>query len=191
MAEDGGHRQPGVQPSTPRHRSVCPLSQRFPPPLPAVQLQVRYGGIGGGIGMAQLSPPALLAGSATARCATHAPWMWASMGAAVCCATSKGTHRLHELGLHPLHHALDASCPGCLFLDLQGTQVSRACRQVLLPNISGLRTVFPVAGPQRGKQSAPATSVAPVSSISHCQIKPQAGCGLGGCRHGDVQALPG
>ncbi|XP_064926777.1 RUN and FYVE domain-containing protein 4 isoform X2 [Columba livia] len=137
------------------------------------------------------SPAPRDTGSATARCATHAPWMWASMGAAVCCATSKGTHRLHELGLHPLHHALDASCPGCLFLDLQGTQVSRACRQVLLPNISGLRTVFPVAGPQRGKQSAPATSVAPVSSISHCQIKPQAGCGLGGCRYGDVQALPG
>lgn len=191
VAEDGGHRHPDAHPGAPRCRAVHPLPQGFPPPLPSVQLQVGYGGHRGGTGTARLSPPALLAGSARARCATRAPWMWASRAAAACFATSKGTHRLHEMGPQPSHDVQDTPRPGCLPSDLPGTQASGACRQVLLPNISGLRRVFLVAGPRRGKQLAPATPVAPVSSISCRWIDPQAGCGVGAWQYGGVQALLG
>lgn len=44
MAEDRGHRHPGAQSGAPRPRVVYPLPQGFPPALPAVQLQVGYGG---------------------------------------------------------------------------------------------------------------------------------------------------
>lgn len=138
-----------------------------------------------GTGMARLSPPALLAGCARARCATRAPWTWASRGAAACFATSKGTRRLHELGLQPSQRAWDNPCLGCFLSDLAGTQVSGACRQVLLPDISDLSCVFLVAGPQRGKQSAPATPVAPVSSIScHRTDPPRLGAGWGNASMG-------
>ena len=149
------------------------------------------GGTGGGTGMAQLSPPALSAGCARARCAMRAPWTWASRGAAACFATSKGTRRLREPGPQPSHHAWDNPCPGCPLSDLLRTQASGACRQVLLPDISGLRRVFLAAGPQRGKQPAPATPVAPVSSISHRRIDLQAGCRVRECRYGGVRALLG
>ncbi|XP_072731001.1 RUN and FYVE domain-containing protein 4 [Ciconia boyciana] len=119
-----------------------------------------------------------------ARCATRAPWTQASRAAAACFATSKGTHRLHEPRPQPSRRAWDTPCPGCLLSDLQGTQVSRVGRQVLLPDIPCLRPVFLVAGPQRGKQPAPATPVAPVLSIGHCRIDPQAGCRVGGCWYG-------
>lgn len=47
--------------------------------------------------VAQPSPhPLLLAGCARARCATRAPWTWASRGGAACSATSRGTRRLRE-----------------------------------------------------------------------------------------------
>jgi len=147
------------------------------------------GGLGGHWGwhrVARCSPPALLPGSARARCATRAPWTQASRGDAACFATSKGTHRLREPGPQPSRRAWDTPCPGCLLLDLPGTQASGASRQVLLPSISGLRRVFLVAGPQRGKQPAPATTLAPMSSIGCHRIDPQSGCRVGGCRYGGV-----
>lgn len=130
------------------------------------------GSTGGGTGTARLSPPPLSAGCARARCATRAPWTRASRAAAACFATSKGTHRLRERGPQPSRCAWDTPCPGCLLLDLPVTQASGACRQVLLPDISGLRRVFLVAGPWRGKQPTPATPMAPVSSISCRRIDP-------------------
>lgn len=79
----------------------------------------------------------------------------------------------------PWHGGWDTSCPGCLLLDLLGTQVPGTCMQVLLPNILGLTCVFLAAGPQRGKLFISATPVASVSSISHCQIDAWVGCRLG------------
>lgn len=73
----------------------------------------------------------------------------------------------------------DASYHGCLLLDLLHTQVSRACMQILLPNILGLTCVFLAAGPQRGKLLISATPVSSVSSISHCQIDIGVGCRVG------------
>lgn len=111
VAEDGGHRCSGTQPGSPRGRAVRPLPQGFPPPVPALQLQVGSwghqgtpGDTGGHRGtwgrrarVAQPSPhPLLLAGCARARCATRAPWTWASRGGAACSATSRGTRRLRE-----------------------------------------------------------------------------------------------
>ncbi|XP_063198532.1 RUN and FYVE domain-containing protein 4 isoform X2 [Chroicocephalus ridibundus] len=95
------------------HKDFRLLSRRY-------NCRWAMGDTGGGTGMAQLSLPALLAGCARARCATRAPWTWASRGAAVSFATSKGTHRVHKPGPQPLHRTWDTPCPGCLLSDLPG-----------------------------------------------------------------------
>lgn len=138
VAEDGGHRCSGTQPGAPRGRAVHPLPQGFPPPVPALQLQVgsrghpgtpgdtrgHQGTWGRGARVARPSPhPHLLAGCARARCATRAPWTWASRGGAACSATSRGTRRLREP-----RGGLSRSPPG-----------HGACGQVLAPQAVGLR----------------------------------------------------
>lgn len=95
------------------------------------------------------------------------------------------------MGQHHWHRVWDTSCPGCLLLDLLGTQVSRACMQVLLPDILGLRCVFLAAGPQRGKLLISAIPVASVSSISHGQIDTQIGCRVGECWRWGIQVFLG
>lgn len=136
VAEDGGHRCSSTQPGTPRCRSVRPLPQGFPPPVPEILLQVGSRGRRGDMEtwghrarVARPSPHThLLAGCARARCATRAPWTWASRGAAACSATSRGTRRLCECRRGSV---------------LRGSVLLRlghgACGQVLTPQVLGLR----------------------------------------------------